>query len=49
MSLCNFGALTIPVPPFDLVALLKALLAALGISIPQMPTIPFPPPFCPLD
>ena len=49
MSLCNPPSLTVPTPPLDLVALLKALLGALGIHLPQMPSIPMPAPFCPLD
>jgi hypothetical protein len=48
-SLCNYASLSIPVPTFDPIAILKALLQALGLHIPQMPTIPLPAPFCPLD
>lgn len=49
MSLCNIPSLTNPVPGFDIIALLKTLLGILGISIPQMPTVPIPGLFCPLD
>lgn len=49
MSLCNSPTLSLPAPPTDVVAILKALLALLGISIPPMPSIPGPPVYCPLD
>jgi hypothetical protein len=49
MSLCSPPSLTVPLPSIDLIALLKTLLAILGITPPQMPTIPMPALFCPLD
>lgn len=47
-SLCTPPSLTIPNPTSILAAIIAAL-AALGIQIPPMPTIPIPAPFCPLD
>lgn len=49
MSLCNFSNLSLPAPSFDILALITALLALLGITLPDMPTVPIPTPFCPLD
>ena len=48
MSLCNPPAVTVPTPASVLAAILAAF-AALGIAIPAMPSIPLPPPYCPLD
>jgi hypothetical protein len=48
-SACNPPQLTAPLPGFDPVALLMALLKVFSISLPQMPSIPAPAPFCPLD
>lgn len=48
-SLCNFTQLSIPNPTIDPIAILQALLSALGLSLPKMPTIALPTPFCPLD
>ena len=47
-SLCKFPSLAIPQLP-DLLAAIVQLLASLGITLPSVPTIPLPPPFCPLD
>ena len=49
MSLCNLPSLEIPIPNIDPMAALIAILQLLNISIPQMPTIALPAPFCPLD
>ena len=49
MSDCDLPALTVSEPDFDLLAILEDLLSVFGISLPQMPTVPLPPPFCPLD
>jgi hypothetical protein len=48
-SLCNMPSLSIPIPTFDILAIITAMLKLLGITLPAMPTIPFPAPFCPLD
>jgi hypothetical protein len=47
-SLCNPPTITIPNPTSVLAAILAAL-AALGVQIPPMPTIPLPAPPCFLD
>jgi len=47
-SACSPPSLTIP-SPTSILDLIVQLLAGLGISIPPMPTIPLPAPFCPLD
>jgi hypothetical protein len=49
MSLCNLPTITLPAPSFDILSLITALLALLGIPLPPMPTIPLPALFCPLD
>ena len=49
MSLCNPPSISISVPDFDIIALLEDLLSLFGITLPQMPTISLPAPFCPLD
>jgi len=49
MSLCNPPSLSIPVPTLDPLAIIETILQFLGITVPQMPTTPIPPPFCPLD
>lgn len=49
MSLCTPPALTIPEPDIDPISILLAILAALSISVPQMPSVSFPSFFCPLD
>jgi hypothetical protein len=38
-----------PVPSFDPIALLMALLSIFGITLPQLPTLQLPAAFCPLD
>lgn len=48
-SLCNPPSLSLPQPPSDILAVIVAALAALGVQIPKLPTIPIPPGFCPLD
>lgn len=48
MSLCNFPTIALPQVP-DIITPIINLLASLGISVPALPTIPLPPPPCPLD
>lgn len=48
MSACDFPDLSAPDFP-DILAAIEAALAALGITIPDPPSIPLPAPFCPLD
>lgn len=47
-SACNMPSLSLPGLPDPLELILQAL-ASLGIQIPELPTIPLPAPFCPLD
>ena len=49
MSLCNYPSLSIPLPALDPLAIITVILGVLGLSIPPMPSIPMPAPFCPLD
>jgi hypothetical protein len=49
-SACNPPTISVPVPPIDIVALAKALLALLPLPPPpQMPTVALPAVYCALD
>jgi hypothetical protein len=48
-SKCNMPVITIPIPSFDPIAILEAILAIFGITLPQLPTLQLPAAFCPLD
>lgn len=49
MSLCNYPSLSIPVPTIDPMVIILAILSFLNLTIPPMPSIPMPAPFCALD